>query len=57
MAVPHLKGGKIIWTCVEDGIIVERRITKQSDYLGSIINGLKKRMVLGLDRAYMGIHI
>ena len=21
MAVPHLKGGKIIWTCVEDGII------------------------------------
>ena len=42
---------------MKDNNIVQRRITKQLEYVSSIINYLGRRAVGGLERKYMGIHI
>ena len=50
MSVSNLKGGAIFWICVKDHIIDERRTTQILDYMGLILNDLRKRRMGGLER-------
>ena len=45
VSVPHPIGVNIVWTCVNDHIINESSNTKLLDYVGLIINYLRKRRV------------
>ena len=45
MAVPHLKGGNIIWTSGKDNIIEGSRSTEQLEFKDLTIHFLKIRRV------------
>ena len=50
VSVPNPKWGSIVWTCVKYHIIYKRRTTNILEYVGLIINYLRKRRVGGIDR-------
>ena len=57
VSVPHPKGGAFVWTCAKDHIFNEKKDYKKLDYVGLIINHLRKRRVGGLERDWTGILI
>ena len=57
MSILRPKGWGVNWTCDKDNIIEEMRNIKLLDYMGLIINYLKKRRVWGAERDYTVILI
>ena len=47
MVGTNTKGGEIVWTCVENNIWWEKRITNPLDYAGSSKQYLDKRRLGG----------
>ena len=43
LGLEHVKGGEIVWNFVKDHIIDKRRTTNILDYMGLIVNYLRKR--------------
>ena len=57
MSIPHLKGGQLFGLVGRIVSSTKSRTTKIFDYMGLIINYLRKRRVGGLYRDYTGIMI